>query len=517
VEVQGMFKYIVVFDEALIRKTIMKKIIALDMNLSYVGEAGDVQEAICVIEQEEPDIIITDIRLPVMNGVQYLKKLYTDYPFIKIIVISGYSDFEYTREAIEANVVGYILKPFERKEIKDMLATAITLLQSQRQQQDEQDLKQYHLDIQNLYNTIVSPQNADNVLFHSPRLQFTKEPLSFCLIVVNGAQGQLLQHMHVQLSLSSENYIPLTSLIHPHETILFVFENDFNSFKLHSLYTIMNNILSTLHSANNPMLAGISEIKTTTADLHTAYNEAVQALNMHNIHDTSNVFVYSPTPNNLVPETNWKNTHSLLFFIESGNIAKVEEYISDLFAFLEKEVYVSLMHIKIQCLKIMTDIQVMAENYGIANFGFHNYTSQMNICYHPQSIRETFSNMVKSTARIFSSNNDPSNDLIQTIKKYIDITYQQPLTLESIASLFYIHPVYCSTLFKEKTGENFQDYLRNVRIAHAKQMLRDTPQDIKRISKLIGYNNTKYFYRVFKKTVGVTPSEFRNLSLSNSP
>ncbi|MFD2117994.1 response regulator [Paenibacillus yanchengensis] len=130
-----MYSYIVIDDEALIRKNIIKKISKLNLPLAWVGEAEDGEEGLELINSKTPDIVLTDMRMPEVDGVTLLKTLTSLSLDTQIIVISGYSDFEYTKEAISANVAGYILKPFDNTELYDVLSKVITKLESNHAKQ----------------------------------------------------------------------------------------------------------------------------------------------------------------------------------------------------------------------------------------------------------------------------------------------------------------------------------------------------------------------------------------------
>ncbi|WP_185602073.1 response regulator, partial [Paenibacillus sp. 598K] len=131
-----MYRYVVIDDETLIRRAIVKKIASLGLPLAWVGEAEDGEEGLELALREMPDLVFTDMRMPAMDGVSLLRELSERQPQMALIVISGYSDFEYTREAIGANVVDYILKPFDNRELRASLDKALAFLQRQTAQRE---------------------------------------------------------------------------------------------------------------------------------------------------------------------------------------------------------------------------------------------------------------------------------------------------------------------------------------------------------------------------------------------
>lgn len=127
-----MYTFIIVDDEPLIRQGLLKKITAVDERLDFLGEADNGEDALEMIDAVDPQIIFTDMRMPVMDGKSLLRRLQSDFPDKKIIVISGHSDFEYMQEAISARAVHYLLKPFNRDEIRTAISKAVAALESEQ-------------------------------------------------------------------------------------------------------------------------------------------------------------------------------------------------------------------------------------------------------------------------------------------------------------------------------------------------------------------------------------------------
>ncbi|MFD2117993.1 helix-turn-helix domain-containing protein [Paenibacillus yanchengensis] len=124
------------------------------------------------------------------------------------------------------------------------------------------------------------------------------------------------------------------------------------------------------------------------------------------------------------------------------------------------------------------------------------------------TLQQTFTTWILE--HIGSTPSSAKRELVEQIKHYIDIRFNQSLTLEEIAERVFLHSSYASTLFKEKTGITFQDYLKKVRLDHAKRLLENTTYRIERIASMTGYDNVKYFYRLFKNETGETPSAYRD-------
>ena len=128
-----MYRYIIVDDEVLIRKGLISKIKDItSIQIACAGEAANGIEGLALIEAEDPDIIITDMKMTKMDGMEFLEKIAERYPDKPIIVISGYKAFDYVSKAIEKKAVGYVLKPFSTEEIEKQLAKAIAQIEQQK-------------------------------------------------------------------------------------------------------------------------------------------------------------------------------------------------------------------------------------------------------------------------------------------------------------------------------------------------------------------------------------------------
>ncbi|WKL02895.1 helix-turn-helix domain-containing protein [Paenibacillus amylolyticus] len=243
-----------------------------------------------------------------------------------------------------------------------------------------------------------------------------------------------------------------------------------------------------------------------------AHYQTILALDERAITDFGKCYVFSREQ---IPlhQLKWARTYELLFFIESGMYLKVEELITDFFAFYIRQPDALLAHLKEQCRDIITETKRLLSNY-IQNGGNSSASSSLeavlNVSFDMECIRHYMVKVLTGTALLLKEDNPYASDqVIDNVRTYIDNHYTKDLTLEWVSSLFYLSPSYLSHLFKEKTSENFTDYVNRLRISQAKQLLTSTDDKIYRVAKQLGYDNPKYFFRVFKKLTGWTPEEYR--------
>lgn len=513
-----MYSFIIVDDEPLIRKGLLKKIHSFSLELAFAGEADNGADALELIHKLNPDIIFTDMRMPEMDGKSLMRIIHRQYPDKKIIVISGHSDFDYMKEAISAKVVSYLLKPFSREEIHRTLEQAIEAIEKDRSIQQEvvskaaeTELISYRADIQSLLSLIIGIHHRDKLpSFQSARLKDVLAASSHILLTLYApapiVQERIEDH-HDYLYIPHSQSDKLAFMLLSYSGA----ESD-EAMLSHARQTAELIIDTVSVRKGSEGCIGISTIITDFNMLYQAHHETISALDQRSITDFGRYYLYNKhisSPEVLL----WDRTDELLFLIESGQTARVQELMLDFFAFYIRQPAVSLAQLKEQCRNIIQEVKKMLSIYlqtQADGSPSSSLESVLNISFDLDSIRQYMLTVLVSTSDLLKENSSYSSDnVIDNIKTYIHKNYTKDLTLEKVSSLFYLNPSYLSFLFKEKTAQNFTDYINQLRIEQAKSLLKLSDDKVYRIAKQLGYDNPKYFFRVFKKMTGITPEEFR--------
>ena len=517
-----MYSYIVVDDEPLTRKGTIKKLSPMEDTLTCVGEAGNGLEGLDLIEKVHPDIIITDMNMPELDGSLFLMEIRKRLPFIPIIVISGYKDFEYAQSAIRSNACKYILKPFSKEEIMGAVNEAIKSIEKEQQQTDyisriseeHENIKlQYDL---NAMSSVIMGFQAGSESFYSARiLDFLKEDEAYYLML-----------------LSSDETIPEASINE------FITENEMSDMCIlvpqpgnNCLNPLICRVSKTLPGEGKPFMnkiaasfiqyiedlkgtisIGISAPHSSFEELRAAYLESGEALNSITYDKDNRHYFYSPFRPTGVPIV-WHQEEEFLFRVENGETEQVLALLYNLFGYIRDIDQVTLGDVKEYCTYLINQGKEILRN--VMSIKQNTQGSSRDMMETIFSFAELgkfrtifFTNIPNAIAQ---QRSEVSDDVVERIKEYIDKKYYNPLNLDFVAGLFYMNPSYISHLFKVKTGETFSSYLTGVRIAKAKYMLKTTEKKPYLIARQVGYDNEKYFFRVFKKETGMTPEEFRKL------
>lgn len=518
-----MYTYLIIDDEPLIRKGTIKKLSPLNDIITCCGEADNGNTGIELTENLHPDIIILDMQMPIMDGMQLLPYLSSHYPEIALIVISGYQNFDYIKQAISSKAIDYVLKPFSREEIQKVVLSTIDSIQSKQLMenqftlaQEEKEDARYNLDITLLENLIMGYETSSSQQFLSQRLSFINQAHDYVLFTLYFHQIPSSELMFQQW-FDKNNYHDIALyLSHAYIQqfgfiILFVPKGQKATKDFTRLF--LQNLIPWLQQQDLSLNMGISHSHAELSQLHRAFTETTEALDSKKISAENTCCLFCE--DTLIPiSISWEKEDEFLFRIESGNTQKVQELAEQLFDYYVSIPDCTLSDVKRHCAQISSDCRGILNYYLNQREESHGTSSNMqsivNTLFSLEDLKKYYlqfflnvTNMVKSK----SVYND--NDLIDQIKIYIRRNYSKNLTQEFIASLFYLNRSYLSQLFKKKTGEKFVDFLNDVRIEKAKELLTNTDKKMYSIAKAVGYDNTKYFFRIFKKRMGITPEQYR--------
>lgn len=521
-----MYSYIIIDDEVLTREGTKKKIGTLDGKVECIGEASNGLEGLKILDELSPDIIITDMYMPVLDGSTFLVKAREKYPNTPIIVISGYKDFEYARQSISSNVLNYILKPFSKEDIRNTMEEAIKNIESSKKTTEqindmrkEKEYIQYDYDLQMLKSLILGYQ-TNGAKLSSDKINFLLNTHSFILYTI--ASNSSLDEVFLNNYAKENGYGDLgLYLNHPQDKnigfyILFFPDKS----PLHLAKTIdqiSNQFIGRLAELGSNVTIGISSMINDILQLHEAYKDTLDALNSGKITDSNKYYIYN-TDMNKLQTVLWQGLEELYFRIESGETDKVLDLVNDLYSYCLNTSDYTLYDIKYYISESIQNLKGILNSYFESDLK-SNSNSLQNIFNSIFSFEELKSYILQFLLNI--TNNMKGNnvydidDVIEKIKIYIQRNYSNNLSLEFIASLFYMNRSYISYLFKEKTGEKFIDYVTKIRIEKAKQLLENSDKKMYQVAKISGYDNVKYFFRIFKKEVGLSPEQYRIKCQSN--
>jgi len=535
-----MIKILIVDDEFIIRTGIRTSIDWESMGMVVVGEAANGKEGYEKVLSLEPHIVITDIRMPVMDGLEFTKLLKENTPNVRIVIISGYNEFQYAREALRMGVNEYLLKPIGADELIKIMLQQCDEVVKERYLID-QDTRMKSLLIENLLliqtrfvNIVVKGQNNDkqsiieksielNVDLSGEEYQVVIIDIDdFFLITENLSDKEKEQLKMLIKHIAQEVLIPSTnSMVCFSEADYLLCVINVKASNKHNLFNLYEEIqYSVKEQQRLTVTIGVSNIYKSILDIPKAFNEALIALRnkvfkgkdkIISINDVDKTNIISQI---IYPSIDEKEIINYLKIMESE---KLNEALEKLYMNLinTKAGYDEIKNI---CLRLITIAVSQLDEIGV---DFRKYNSRQFDPYVEIEKYETLEDIYTWMKNVFqafieamkSNKNEKFKGIAKVAMLYSSDHYHEDIGVEQIAAITYVTPNYFSRVFKKETGKGFAEWLNMLRIEKAKLLLKDLKLRVYEVAEKVGYNDYKIFTLNFKKYVGCTPKEYRENTL----
>ncbi len=503
---------LIVDDEYLIRSLIRNAVDWEKLGFQIVGEAEDGEQALQLIEQFKPRLLIVDINIPFLNGLELSIQVHLTYPYIKIIILTGYEEFKYAQKAIQAGVLNYLLKPLHIGEFQKALYQAKDLIL------EEEKNKLLTLHSRNTRGkeagmlreqflcSLLLPGNSftDSELEGSLRMYHIYLPECFVLGIID---GNTIKEM---FSFPSWND-SVISFYDDNGRVVLVFPNERDIPIRNS-----NALVNTGKENGMEFTIGISRGHSGFRELPEAYQEALHALEHKFYKGAGRVFLYEPDPSDL---KKWKGSpnvldkNTLLIGLRAGNSRLIEELLARLFDWIAEK-KPPREYCELICVEIFAVLYEFLEEQGIPP---QTYFSEIDILEELR-IRDTFESLrswmnqivldVCSKKEIHSSKR--TQLVVQKAKQFIEKNFSKKyLSVEHVAEHVSVTPNYLSGVFKRELQVSVIEYLTQCRLKKAKELMEAEPLvSIGEIADRVGYMDPYYFSKCFRKQYGIAPSHY---------
>ncbi|MGG1516590.1 response regulator [Paenibacillus oryzisoli] len=496
-----------------------------------IHTAEDGQEALAVIAQSHIDIVMTDIRMPVMDGMELINTLSINNFKGKIVLITGYGDFNYAQQAIRVGVTDYLVKPLGKPELEQLLLKLENVLDYERQENRKlEDIeRKLVFSISSYRQQLLFDWLQGNADGAEVRTQFTP--------------GSVMNHGMLILMQVSKEILPLSK----DKSTLFInwiLQDALEGISLMSGLTTDAEgrfILLLAQSKSDTMYFKtiISKLEEKLSDFQVEhgmkwtagcvqvyegnwalgnqiYDHARKAVDSSFVVGEGKVIVYNDLSD--IPRIIdvFENETNLSNAIQRSNVEQMNTHINNLLEKVKGLSYPDSVSIKKDCLRLMTNR--LKEAHHIASKEelsklTEDFERKILLCADYRELRHCLKKLTIQIAEIFQRTQLGKNSVI--IKKcqgYIQEHCHEDIPLETLAQMYNFNPSYFSTLFKTYTGLSVTDYIINIRMERAQHLLKHSSDKISDIAKKLGYKDVGYFIRVFKREKGISPKKFRSLS-----
>ncbi len=527
-----MYKIMLADDEGIVIESLSLIIERSFGNACIVKSAKTGRSVIELALEFRPDIVFMDIKMPGISGIDAIREIKKNNTSAIFIVMSAYDKFTYAKESINLGVLDYLTKPVNKSKIIATLERAMHIIDEERARRKEDLLVKEKLGIivpileNGMIYSILLQENSLNYAENFNDLLEIKDKYGYIFVIQYGdlnENGSLTNSVGASVKAQSlypkmrelikECFDAIIGPIMINQVISFVpySKPDADIDEVNSIIEKTRYLIRRLSQhIDFSFKIGIGSVKNKN-EFSVSYNEAITALRQ----DTGQVVHYENiSVDHRVDENYQQESESILISeIKKGNILRAHGEAEACFDSLASTCEKHGIDIRAKIFDLMIQIENLAFSMGLKEYDYINRGNFLNTILQFNSISELKNWFLDKTSEIITNimahKKMNANEIVIKAKEYISDNYNKDISLDSISKYVDKSPYYFSKLFKDNTGENFIDYLTNIRMNKAKDMLSNKEISIKEICINVGYSDPNYFSRTFKKCIGLTPTEYR--------
>ncbi|PYG89758.1 two-component system response regulator YesN [Ruminiclostridium sufflavum DSM 19573] len=534
-----MYKVLIIDDESIMRKGIKNIINWKHLDCEVCADACDGIEGLELIKQHRPDIIITDIRMPGLDGISMIKQVKIVVPNAKIIILTGFRDFDYVHEAIKCGAFDFLLKPTKIEELTNVLSKAVKEFNEQKLKHLEVDKfkRLYEQSIpvlreKLLYDIIYGINTNEDEIEEKMKL-FDLKINNFVLVIMENdfeekPEGSQYDKHLCQFGIVNsfeeifaEKYEVISIMLNtsrvgfiiqqPNKSPIDIAEV---SEKCGYLQEVINN------GFGFTVTIAVSSNGTSAMELTDKLRECLGSLEYKSYIGNNSIIQYSDL-NSFFRYDDYsaleKYQKQLLESIKSGNNELVKVITQNISKYVNTN-NINLSYLKNYYYSTLSSINnirisVLAIDADKKHEEGRDIASLLKLIDKCDSVDELNSLLEEVSMRISSRVNSFNNKSLKLILRkaidYIHEHYNEQVTLNEVAENIYVSTFYISRMFKKELGISFVDYLNDVRIEKAKELLKDVKYKTYEVAEMVGIPDPHYFSKIFKKYSGMTPSEYK--------
>lgn len=531
-----MIKIFLVEDEVIIRDGIKNSIDWEREGYEFVGEAGDGELAYPLILKEKPDILLTDIKMPFMDGLELSAAVKKKLPDIKIIVLSGYNDFEFAQKGIEIGITNYLLKPISAGELLKAVGEVAVKIEKEREEREL--LSKYEEDLQG------------NIVFEKQKFltQILTENIPMTDILDEGKQ------LGMDLSAGMYNFIlfKLTNygvpdlqqqLVSAYMEVgacmeklpgVYCFQRDVKGWAFLLLAEDEKSLEERIETCKAELektmekfqkveyFGGIGIGVSRLRELRDSFREADRAFAGRFVAEKNQILTWEELHGRNKEEPDVKGLGSMQEnrsligkFLRNGTAEETESFVKTYFEEILGENVQSMMMRQYVMMDLYISIVSFGEEIGVTEEEIEKECGDIRkVADHIHSVEDMLdyiNRLISGTLKLRDeTSGNRYKDIIEAAKSYMQTRYMsEEISLGSVAASVGMSSSYFSSIFSQETGQTFVEYLTDIRMEKAKEMLMCSNKKTSEIGFDVGYKDSHYFSFIFKKTQGCSPKEYR--------
>lgn len=540
-----MLKIFLAEDEVIVRETIKRMIPWENLGFELVGEAADGEMALPLLLRQKPDLLITDIKMPFMDGLTLAKVAKKEIPGLKVVILSGYDDFNYAKQAINIGVEDYLLKPITKNALIERLTEIRSRYEHEKTQKEYYE--KFHREMQ-AYEKNSSRDFFEALVSGSmDMMEIYRRSEKLGLDIVAEAYNVLIFTMNCEEDFSGqrEGYseweaesLELLEEFFSENTSAMLFRCNIFSYGVlikgqketigentRSCVSEIQRILDRKEQKRQWFVAAGEPVER-LSQIQKSYYSASRAFSQRYL-DDENILYYdemaSMEKKNVTEDdstylqkvdVNALNPVILQKFLSNGLLEETENFVKDYFYAIGQEPLESLVFRNYVTLNVRFSVMSFLKEIGCDTRTLEQEDTEDVLSESSKSLENAIAYAKKIISQAIAlrdqNSGNKNRSILKTAVDFIDSHYmEEDMSLNKAANAANVSANHFSALFSQNMGQTFIEYLTNLRMNKAKEYLRCTSMRSSEIAGEIGYKDAHYFSYLFKKTQGMTPSDYR--------
>lgn len=501
-----MWKVLLADDEPFVREGLRELIPWEKLGYILEGWYKNGKELLDHIPELQPDLVILDIRMPIMDGLEAAKRISEEWPEIAVILLTAYSEFQYAKRAIDYQVKSYVMKRNVLEELPEALLKMREYLeQTHENKNEEKDMLRLLLYESEYLDPLEESKKSVYRWFEE---QFS----SFCLIVIKGHLGEgenreaLIEQMEEKIQKTFGDWMIRILAVSVMEYVVLVSMKENKEVELRS---VCHNLLD---GEGGNLMVTIGRIYEGIDKVSSAYSEVVNYLCTHflDCNEKELNLVLIDREAHLSREEIVAIISRMIASMEQGDQKKLVRETTDFAAGIRN---FSDIQIRRGCLMILTECRRICREFGwkdeeILDVETEEGDARIFRSSSISALVDWLNSCMLSVAEKINSGRKNEEDLVSRVDAFVEKNYTRKLTLDDVADAVYVNRSYLSRIYKQKTGENLFNVINRRKMEEAKRYMSEGKKKIWEIAELVGVEDTAYFSKMFKRYTGHAPREY---------
>ncbi len=534
-----MYNIMIVDDEPVIKQGLLYFVNWEALDCQVVCDAQNGIEAKEKLSSHSVDIVLTDIKMPGMDGLELSKYIHENYPSVKVIILTAFADFSYAQAAIKYDVIDFIIKTNPTEKIPDAINKAKALIRQEKDKDEKLKLMEQKANLrlseicEKFFKDVFNGIIVDHSLIQNKLTELEIKIENYFVILfdihsISSENSLISPEDYNKFMQSVSNLLSMAFKNYPHYTVavdrtllaaIISFKSRNVALCTQTLLMTCNEILAMADSFMRFTISiGISQMQQNVPALSAAYQEARDALNGGFYNDNHvSVFMPNTTP---APSSPGQPHYFAEKIVDSLQLENPSEAIKSLESLLEEyrrnkepieKIKVACMLIASYCYRLLAGFKLFAPELADSEPEVYK---RIQASRSIQSLVTILKQLIEGIAQVVVTNDKKFSYLIQETQKFIRDNFHKNISLQTIADHIHVNSSYLSRLYKKETGESIVDAINKYRIDHAKKLLKDPANKVFEVACAVGIEDPAYFTHVFTKYAGMSPKEYKSNNIS---